>query len=115
MSQDHTFTCERCGETFISTSSDGEALAEARANGFTESQEDMCLVCDDCYQAFTDWMFGMASRKVVPRKTVLQQALFEAGQIDWSGVGIRPIPVGLLPAGPAPWWQRLLCRIQRAL
>lgn len=46
-----TFTCANCGQTFDKGRSDEEAMAESVA-GFGEyDPDDLCVVCDDCYQA----------------------------------------------------------------
>lgn len=46
----HFYTCEECGETFEAEWSDEEAQAEARALFPGVPQEDMAVVCDDCWQ-----------------------------------------------------------------
>jgi hypothetical protein len=116
MSEGKTFTCERCGGTFTSASSDGEAMAEARANGFTEPQEDIALICDDCYQAFMDWMSGIAKVPAPGANNALANILAEAGRIDWSDANVRVGAVEWTVNAPRlPWWRRLLSRIQRVL
>ncbi len=47
------FICEQCHGVFTRTWTDDEADAEARDNGFDPDNDDMVIVCDDCYQKMT--------------------------------------------------------------
>ena len=44
-----TYTCEQCGDKFDSDWPPDEALQEARDNGFDVDNDEMVVVCDDCY------------------------------------------------------------------
>lgn len=43
------YTCEECGQTFEKTVSDEEARAECAANFGTAMDDDLAIICDDCY------------------------------------------------------------------
>jgi hypothetical protein len=43
-----TFTCENCGLTFPSDTTDEEMALEAAANGWDED-DDLGIVCDGCF------------------------------------------------------------------
>jgi len=45
-----TYKCAECGETFEKGWSDEEAIGEAEAVLGTYDEENMAVVCDDCYQ-----------------------------------------------------------------
>lgn len=47
-----TYTCEACGETYISDWSDEEALAEAQARGF---EGPFGVICEQCDKEFMEW------------------------------------------------------------
>lgn len=44
------FTCADCGETFDKGRSDEEALKESKEIWGEIPQEDMEIICEDCYQ-----------------------------------------------------------------
>ena len=47
----HEFTCALCGETFEMGRDDEEARAEARATFGALPEEELAVVCDECYHA----------------------------------------------------------------
>ena len=48
------FTCESCGETFTTESTELEKVAEAERN-FGRVPDDPASLCDDCYKEFMKW------------------------------------------------------------
>ena len=46
----HSYTCDECHETFETTWTDEEALAEAKENFPTLAPRARALVCDECYK-----------------------------------------------------------------
>ena len=53
MSPDKTYTCAQCFGVFESDRSNEEALGEALIKFGYYPEEDMELVCDDCYKILT--------------------------------------------------------------
>lgn len=54
-----TYTCEMCGEEFVSDWSNEEARAEYEAKfGAPYDPHDTVTVCDECYAAFTVILSG---------------------------------------------------------
>ena len=64
------YTCARCGAEFEREDdwTDADAKAEALANGFTEADGRMAIVCDVCYRAFMGWWAGLAVRRCDVRR-----------------------------------------------
>jgi ssDNA-binding Zn-finger/Zn-ribbon topoisomerase 1 len=51
------YTCDKCGEAFVSGWSDEEASAEFEENfPETADEEETAVLCDDCYKAFMQWL-----------------------------------------------------------
>ena len=50
------FRCSACATVFRSSISDEEAQAEAERDFPGHKPEDMDVLCDDCYEAFTTAM-----------------------------------------------------------
>ena len=52
------YECAACHGVFERIRPDAEAEAEAREIGFWQEDEDMVILCEDCYQDLVDWMKG---------------------------------------------------------
>lgn len=54
-----TFVCANCHGTFAKVWSDEQAWAEAdeRWPGMPEDQ--LAVICDDCYRRFSSWLQGL--------------------------------------------------------
>ena len=54
---DEIFTCTKCGDTFTMEWSNEEAKAEFKENFGKEmsDEDDICILCDDCYKEFKSW------------------------------------------------------------
>jgi len=50
MGMSNPFKCDKCGEVFNSTWTDGNALEEMRSDFGDLSKEERAIVCDDCYK-----------------------------------------------------------------
>lgn len=46
-----TFTCARCGQTFGKTRTDDECREEMESHFGFVPDEDIAIICDDCFQA----------------------------------------------------------------
>ena len=57
MTDELTYTCERCGGTYRSNRSEQATLDEARElfDGITVD-DDTGVLCEDCWQEFMTWM-----------------------------------------------------------
>ena len=50
-----TFTCAKCKETFKKAWSDKEAVEEYNQLWETTDENDLVLLCDDCFQKYCAW------------------------------------------------------------
>ena len=50
------YTCEACGGTFAKGWSDAEAREESAR--LFPGEDDMAIVCDDCFQRFYRWLLS---------------------------------------------------------
>ena len=46
-----TYACARCGQTFGKTRTDDECRAEMESHFGFVPEEDIAIICDDCFQA----------------------------------------------------------------
>jgi hypothetical protein len=53
---DNLYRCANCNGIFEKTTSDEEALAEARELFGDLPQSQLSVVCDDCFKAFMEWV-----------------------------------------------------------
>lgn len=54
--EQNLFTCARCGQTYVKAVSDEEALQESEELFGNYDDNDLCVVCDECFNEFMGWL-----------------------------------------------------------
>lgn len=56
------FTCDNCKQTFMKAWSDEDAKKEYDASPWNLPEDDIGIICDDCFQEFKTW-FSLLSEE----------------------------------------------------
>lgn len=92
MTEEKTFTCAKCGETFIKAWTDAESVAE-RERVYGTSERSWSLVCHDCYQAFMKWYTELRAKQsgMSPKRLEILVKIQEEGDVvePWESSGYR--------------------------